>query len=158
MRRYLRYLTGFLVVRNTTTSARVVATFHLHKNGALSDIDLINLASVEEFATATRAAVSITRIPLPPDDPDESARFLVTFVYNEGPTPSAAPTNASDGVVSLRHATAADVERRLGRPTAMNGALWRYTTSPGDFVVVFDDTMQVWTAVPKNFDLAVVER
>jgi len=159
IRRYIRYLNTFWIVRDLSTAGRVVVTFHLSRNGTVSDIDLVNLTSVEEFATAARAAVDTTRVPLPQDYPEERARFLITFIYNAAPTKAelSAPLT-SEGVASLQHSTAAEVERRIGRPTTTNGTLWRYVTPSGDFVVVFDDTMRVWTALPSSFDLASIEK
>jgi hypothetical protein len=158
VRRYIRALNSSSAVRDASTSGRVLVTFHLHRDGTVSDIDLLNLTSVEEFATVALASVDAARVPLPPEYPEERARFVVTFIYNEAPATAAPPTKTSQGVASLQPATASEVERRIGRPTTARGALWRYSTSSGDFVLVFDDAMRVWMALPSDFDIAVLEK
>lgn len=68
----------------------VVITFNVHRNGAITDIEVKAPSGVDAF---DRAAVNalITSNPtqaLPPEYPTESAFFTVTFLYNEEPPPS----------------------------------------------------------------------
>jgi TonB family protein len=66
---------------------RVVLTFHVHRNGALTDVQVVEPSSVESFNTAARNALlaSNPTEPLPPDYPEDKAFFTVTFYYNESP-------------------------------------------------------------------------
>jgi TonB family protein len=68
----------------------VVITFNVHRNGAITDIEVKGPSGIDAF---DRAAVNalLTSNPtqaLPPDYPTESAFFTVTFLYNEEPPPS----------------------------------------------------------------------
>jgi TonB family protein len=66
---------------------RVVITFFVHRNGALTDVTVISPSSVESFNLAARNALlaSNPTEPLPPEYPDDRAFFTVTFFYNESP-------------------------------------------------------------------------
>lgn len=66
---------------------RVVITFFVHKNGALTDVTIVSPSAVESFNLAARNALlaSNPTEPLPPEYPDEKAFFTVTFFYNESP-------------------------------------------------------------------------
>jgi TonB family protein len=65
----------------------VVITFNVHRNGAITDIEVRDPSGIDAF---DRAAVNAllssnpTQV-LPPDYPTESAFFTVTFLYNEEP-------------------------------------------------------------------------
>ena len=65
----------------------VVITFNIHRNGAITDIDVKKPSSVESFNRAAVNALmsSNPTQPLPPEYPSESAFFTVTFLYNEDP-------------------------------------------------------------------------
>jgi TonB family protein len=68
----------------------VVITFNVHRNGAITDIEVKAPSGIDAF---DRAAVNalLTSNPtqqLPPDYPSDSAFFTVTFLYNEEPPPS----------------------------------------------------------------------
>jgi TonB family protein len=65
----------------------VVITFNIHRNGAITDIDVKKPSSVESFNHAAVNALlgSNPTQPLPPEYPSESAFFTVTFLYNEDP-------------------------------------------------------------------------
>ena len=65
----------------------VVITFNIHRNGAITDIEVKKPSSVESFNHAAVNALlgSNPTQPLPPDYPSESAFFTVTFLYNEDP-------------------------------------------------------------------------
>jgi TonB family protein len=66
---------------------RVVITFFVHRNGAISDVTVIGPANVDSFNLAARNALlaSNPTEPLPPEYPDDKAFFTVTFYYNESP-------------------------------------------------------------------------
>jgi TonB family protein len=65
----------------------VVITFNIHRNGAITDIDVKKPSSVESFNHAAVNALmsSNPTQPLPPEYPSDSAFFTVTFLYNEDP-------------------------------------------------------------------------
>ena len=66
---------------------RVVITFNVHRNGALTDVTVVQPSPVESFNLAARNALlsSNPTAPLPPEYPDDKAFFTVTFYYNESP-------------------------------------------------------------------------
>jgi len=66
---------------------RVVITFNVHRNGALTDVTVVRPSEIESFNTAAVNALlaSNPTAPLPPEYPDEKALFTVTFYYNESP-------------------------------------------------------------------------
>ncbi|MCC7123355.1 MAG: TonB family protein [Acidobacteria bacterium] len=66
---------------------RVVITFNVHRNGAITDVTVIGPSGVESFNLAARNALlaSNPTAPLPPEYPDDKAFFTVTFFYNESP-------------------------------------------------------------------------
>jgi outer membrane biosynthesis protein TonB len=59
----------------------------VHRNGSLTDVQIIQASSVESFNIAARNALlaSNPTEPLPPEYPDDKALFTVTFYYNESP-------------------------------------------------------------------------
>lgn len=65
----------------------VVITFNIHRNGALTDIEVKQPSSIESFNLAAVNALmsSNPTQPLPPEYPSDSAFFTVTFLYNEDP-------------------------------------------------------------------------
>jgi TonB family protein len=66
---------------------KVVITFYVHRNGAVTDVNVIGPANVDSFNLAARNALlaSNPTEPLPPEYPDDKAFFTVTFYYNESP-------------------------------------------------------------------------
>jgi TonB family protein len=78
----------FVPMAAMTMRGRVVITFFVHKNGALTDVTVIRPSEIESFNTAAVNALlaSNPTTPLPPEYPDEKAFFTVTFFYNESPT------------------------------------------------------------------------
>ncbi len=66
---------------------RVVITFFVHRNGALTDVTIVSPSPVESFNLSARNALlaSNPTEPLPPEYPDDRAFFTVTFYYNESP-------------------------------------------------------------------------
>jgi TonB family protein len=65
----------------------VVITFVVHKDGRLTDINVIGPCPIEPFNTAAFGALSASNptVPLPPEYPDDRAPITVTFFYNETP-------------------------------------------------------------------------
>ncbi len=65
----------------------VVITFNIHRNGAITDIEVKQPSNVESFNHAAVNALlgSNPTQPLPPEYPSDTAFFTVTFLYNEDP-------------------------------------------------------------------------
>ena len=66
----------------------VVITFNIHRNGAITDIEVKKPSHIESFNHAAVNAL-ITSNPtqaLPAEYPSDSAFFTVTFLYNEDPS------------------------------------------------------------------------
>jgi TonB family protein len=68
-----------------TFRGRVVLTFNIHKNGQITDVQVIGPSSVEAFNRAAVYAIQGSNPvdPLPPEYPEPVAFFTVTFLYNE---------------------------------------------------------------------------
>jgi TonB family protein len=65
----------------------VVITFNIHRDGAISDIEVKQPSSIESFNRAAVNALMMSNPtqPLPAEYPSDSAFFTVTFLYNEDP-------------------------------------------------------------------------
>src|SRR5215471_6498699 len=65
----------------------VVITFYVHKDGSLTDVNVIGPCPIEPFNNAAFGALSASNptVPLPPEYPTEKAFFTVTLFYNETP-------------------------------------------------------------------------
>jgi TonB family protein len=65
----------------------VVITFNIHRNGAITDIEVKQPSNIESFNLAAVNALmsSNPTQPLPPEYPSDTAFFTVTFLYNEDP-------------------------------------------------------------------------
>jgi TonB family protein len=65
----------------------VVITFNVHKNGAISDLDVVGPSAIDAFNNAAYGALASSNPtqPLPPEYPADKAFFTVTFFYNEAP-------------------------------------------------------------------------
>jgi TonB family protein len=147
----------------------VVVTFNIQKNGVITDVAVQTSSAVDAFNDRARAAIvgSAPTQPLPPEYPATKAFFTVTFYYNESP-PSRASRSSSGTVPnalqpdesgsSLLKANAADVERRIGKPSQVDGHRWTYTTSRGVLTVYFDDAQVVIDVQPRSFDLTVFKK
>ena len=77
----------FVPMAAMTMRGRVVITFFVHRNGALTDVTVIRPSEIDSFNTAAVNALlaSNPTTPLPPEYPDDKAFFTVTFYYNESP-------------------------------------------------------------------------
>jgi TonB family protein len=79
----------FIPYAAMTMRGRVVLTFNVHRNGSLTDVQVVQPSPIESFNTAAVNALiaSNPTQPLPPEYPDDKAFFTVTFYYNESPGP-----------------------------------------------------------------------
>jgi TonB family protein len=70
-----------------TNRGHVVVTFYVHKDGTLTDVNVIGPCPIEPFNNAAFGALSASNptVPLPPEYPADKAFFTVTFFYNETP-------------------------------------------------------------------------
>ena len=68
-------------------SGHVVLQFNIHRDGAITDIVVVQPSSIQAFNNAAYGAIvtSNPTAPLPPEYPSEQALFTVTFYYNEEP-------------------------------------------------------------------------
>ena len=74
---------------------RVVITFVVQRNGTVADVVALTPSDVETFnRSALNAVVASSPVEaLPAQYPDDSAKFTVTFFYNETPVTQPAPSN-----------------------------------------------------------------
>jgi TonB family protein len=65
----------------------VVVTFNVHKDGSITDLQVVGASPVAAFNNAAFGALASSNptAPLPPEYPSEAAFFTVTFFYNEEP-------------------------------------------------------------------------
>ena len=77
----------FVPMAAMSMRGRVVITFNVHRNGALTDVTVVRPSEIDSFNTAAVNALlaSNPTTPLPPEYPDDQAFFTVTFYYNESP-------------------------------------------------------------------------
>jgi TonB family protein len=70
-----------------TMHGHVVLTFNVHKDGSITDLQVLAPSDVESFNHAAYNALvsSSPTQPLPPEYPADKAFFTVTFYYNETP-------------------------------------------------------------------------
>jgi TonB family protein len=68
---------------------RVILQFNVHKDGAITDVNIVRPSEVDSFNRSAYNAIlaSNPTQPLPPDYPADKAFFTVTFFFNESPTP-----------------------------------------------------------------------
>jgi TonB family protein len=67
---------------------RVVVTFFVHKDGRITDVQVLRPSPIDAFNRSAQNAIlaSNPTLTLPPEYPDERAFFTVTFYFNETPT------------------------------------------------------------------------
>lgn len=65
----------------------VVVTFNVHKDGTITDLQVVGASPVAAFNNAAYGALASSNptAPLPPEYPSDQAFFTVTFFYNEEP-------------------------------------------------------------------------
>ena len=68
-------------------SGHVVITFNVHKDGTISDLNVVGPSAIESFNNSAFGALSGSNPtqPLPQEYPADRAFFTVTFFYNETP-------------------------------------------------------------------------
>jgi TonB family protein len=66
---------------------RVVVQFNVHRDGTITDINIIGPSEIDSFNRSSYNALltSNPTTPLPPEYPSDKAFFTVTFFYNESP-------------------------------------------------------------------------
>ena len=89
----------FVPMAAMSMRGRVVITFNVHRNGALTDVTVVRPSEIDSFNTAAVNALlaSNPTTPLPPEYPDDKAFFTVTFYYNESPPDSKAKVRRVPG-------------------------------------------------------------
>jgi len=77
----------FVPLTAMSMKGHVVITFNVHKNGSITELNVVGPCPIESFNNAALGALagSNPTQPLPPEYPDEHAFFTVTFYYNEQP-------------------------------------------------------------------------
>ena len=70
-----------------TMHGHVVVTFYVHKDGSISEVQVVGPSAVDGFNNSAFNAIlaSNPTQELPPEYPDDQAFFTVTFFYNETP-------------------------------------------------------------------------
>jgi len=70
-----------------TSHGHVVVTFNVHKDGRISDLQVLRPSDVAAFNNAALNALATSNptMALPPEYPSDKAFFTVTFYYNEAP-------------------------------------------------------------------------
>ncbi|HZR24422.1 MAG TPA: TonB family protein [Vicinamibacterales bacterium] len=65
----------------------VVISFNIHKDGSITDLNVVGPSGIDAFNSAAFGALSGSNPtqPLPPEYPADKAFFTVTFYYNEQP-------------------------------------------------------------------------
>ncbi len=86
LRRFVAQVKGnwFIPQIAQITPGRVVITFNVHRNGFLSDIQLLKTSGHRALDDAAINALRTSNptVPLPAEYPDDKAFFTVTFLYN----------------------------------------------------------------------------
>jgi TonB family protein len=65
----------------------VVVTFNVHKDGTITDLQVVGASPIDAFNNAAFGALASSNptASLPPEYPSDKAFFTVTFFYNEDP-------------------------------------------------------------------------
>jgi TonB family protein len=89
VRRFVAQVKGNWLIPLAAMSMKghVVLTFNVHKNGALTDLAIVQPCPIDAFNNAAYGALAASNPtqPLPPEYPADKAFFTVTFFYNESP-------------------------------------------------------------------------
>lgn len=77
----------FIPYAAMSMKGHVVITFNVHKNGAITDLTIVEPSLIEAFNNAAYGALAASNPtqPLPLEYPADRAFFTVTFFYNETP-------------------------------------------------------------------------
>jgi len=75
----------FIPMAAMTLHGRVTITFYVHRNGALTELEIVKVSGVDSFDSSAFNALKLSNPvdPLPAAYPDDKALFTVTFLYNE---------------------------------------------------------------------------
>ena len=78
----------FIPYAAMTMRGRVVLTFYVHKDGRITEVNVIRPSNIEAFTHSAANAITSSNPthPLPPEYPDDKAFFTVTFYFNEQPS------------------------------------------------------------------------
>ncbi len=81
------YRNWFIPYAAMSMSGNVVLTFNVHMDGTLTDLAIARPSTVDAFTNSAYNAIrgSNPTYPLPPEYPDDSVFFTVTFFFNERP-------------------------------------------------------------------------
>lgn len=86
LRRFVAHVKSnwFIPQMAQITPGRVVITFNVHRNGFITDIEVIRSSGHRALDSAAVNALrtSSPTVALPPEYPDDKAFFTVTFLYN----------------------------------------------------------------------------
>jgi TonB family protein len=89
MRRFIAQIRRNWFVPYAAMSLRghVVLSFVVHKDGTISDLQVMQPSAIDAFTKSAFNAVKLSNptVPFPPEYPDEQGRFIVTFYFNEQP-------------------------------------------------------------------------
>ncbi len=77
----------FVPMAARSLKGHVVITFNVHKDGRISDLQVLRPSDIAAFNNAALNALSTSNptMALPPEYPADKAFFTVTFYYNESP-------------------------------------------------------------------------
>jgi TonB family protein len=77
----------FIPYAAMTMKGHVVVTFNVHKDGRITDLQVLKPSAVGAFTNSAHGAIASSNptVPLPPEYPDNKAFFTVTFYFNENP-------------------------------------------------------------------------
>jgi TonB family protein len=77
----------FIPYAAMSMKGHVVIQFNVHKDGSITDLQVVGASPVDAFNNAAFGALSGSNPtqPLPPEYPSDKAFFTVTFFYNETP-------------------------------------------------------------------------
>ena len=81
------YRNWFIPYAAMSMSGSVVLTFNVHMDGTLTDLAIERPSAVDAFTNSAYNAIrgSNPTYPLPPEYPEDSVFFTVTFYFNERP-------------------------------------------------------------------------
>ena len=77
----------FIPYAAMTMKGHVVVTFNVHKDGRITDLQVVKPSGVDAFTNSAFNALAASNptVALPPEYPDSRAFFTVTFYFNETP-------------------------------------------------------------------------
>ena len=81
------YRNWFMPYAIMSMHGNVVLTFNVHRDGSITDLDVMRPSRVRAFTNSAFNAISTSNptYPLPDDYPDDTCFFTVTFYFNETP-------------------------------------------------------------------------